>query len=995
MRFRVLGPLHVFRDDVPLPLGGISRRATLGHLLLHANTVVSTGQLLRALWGEEPPPTARKILQNAVSGLRRALGDGISRQGAQVLVTHAPGYVLRADPAAIDLCEFRELSGRGQRALALGQWDEAEGHLRRALELWRGPALADLAAGGYDWPELTALENERFAVLENRMEAALAAGRHLAVLGELEAVVSAEPRRERLSRQLMLALYRAGRQADALEVYRRTRTALVEELGLDPSPELRELERAILDHDPGLASSGGPPRRPSSGRQPVIGRRPGGPPAQDPAAGSDDGPPGRPAPGTAARHGSAPPDGETASQRGPLGPVGSAAGSPGGTAELRRVTALFVRADVVDAGTPPEVAERLLEEVRSLVRDHAAGLGGRPQGCLGPVALCVFGAARTREDDALRAVRAALRIAGHADPEVRLRVAVTSGEVLVAPVSGPPGGSQDAEVTGPLPGTWLDLLFDAVPGTVRICDATRALTAGQVRCQASGTPAGGHDVLVPLPAGDTRRAGPPFAGRERELRQLDWWARQAARDRRPHLVTVLGEAGIGRTRLVREFERLLSAEAGPRCLLGHRAPEPEDPYAPLVDVVRAYAGVAEEDDALRQDRALRAAVTGLTGTGRTSERLAEGLRRLLAPPADAGRRPPPAGDGAGLAAWRRLVEELAVREPLVVVLEDLHRADDTLLRLVGELPETVGDLPLLVVVTARPELADRAAYWTGGRRNATTLTLDPLPREAVDALLGDLLPGPADRRTARTHAALAEQAGGNPLFLTEYARALAAGPQPVLPRRDADARRPDGAVPVPALVHHVVSARIDTLPAAERALLYDASVFGGRFLDREIAALSDPEERHGPARVREPLTALERRGFLRRCRRCPELDAVEYEFAHGIVGEVAYSRLPHAVRAAKHLQAARRLTRRPTRAPAVLAHHCRRAVQHMTAARGPVGDVSAEACALLVRAGRLAHERGATDAARYCLGVARELSPTGEARLLLPLHGPDEEKSPA
>lgn len=1050
MRFRLLGPLHVLRNDTPIPLGGISRRATLGYLLLHTNDVISTGRLLQALWGVEAPPTARKILQNAVSGLRRALAEGLGAEGSQLLVTHAPGYVLRADPAVVDLCEFRELARRGQTALALGRWDEADHQLRRALALWNGPALADLAEGGYDWPELTALQNDRFTVLEDRMEAALAAGHHLGVLSELEAVVSAEPLRERLCRQLMMALYRSGRQAEALGAYRRTRAALVEELGLDPGPELQELERAILDHDPALLPTGGaavrlatspaPPRAPgprtapppkAAAPSPALARRT--------AAGRPETEP--PRPGTTAAAAFAPP------------------AAPVGGEEQKLVTAVFVRAEIPAGTTTPEVVEQVLAQARAVVRNRAVRAGGRGQGELGPLTVCVFGADRAREDDALRAVRTAVELAGHTGAGFRLRVAVASGEALVTGATGDPltsaaadpalvsgtsgqarmagapgeaqvaGGPGEAQVTGgpgeagvagdpgegrvagssgrtPVSGaatagspfgvtgqlfqTGLDMLFEAPPGAVRVCGTTRRLCGDRFGFEVSRTTAGGHDVTMSAPAAPAPRGEPPFVGRDRELEQLAWWAEEVRRSGRPHLVTVLGEPGIGKSRLMAEFRRRLAAGRGPRCLVGtNRALRPEEPYVSLAEPVRAYAGVADADPALSRDRRLRDAVRELVGPGPVAAQLADGLRRLISLPGGEACRPlPSAEDDSMLVAWRRFVAELAAREPLVVVLEDFERVDDALLAFAVELAEAVDDVPLLVVLTGRLELADRPAYRSGGRRNATTVTLEPLPRPAVDALLEEVLPAPRDSRTAELHATLAERSGGNPLFALEFARAVTGdGAEPGAAR----AGTSGGRVPVPPAVHAIVSARLDTLGEAEKALLYDASLFEGSFLDRELAALGDTDER----RVRDGLDALERRGLVRRCRRCPELGAVEYQFVHDLVAETAYARLPHAVRADKHLRAAGWLAREPDRSPALVLHHCRRAVHHATVARRPDGDVSGRVGALLLDAGQRARERGATGAAEYYYRVAQEFSPSGRPRWLLPLRRPHEAKSPA
>lgn len=232
---------------MPVALGGARQRAALGLLLFHANRVVATGELLAALWGDAAPPTARKILQNAVRGLRVVL-DGAEPE----LLTQLPGYLLRVDPTTVDLFEFHRMAEQGRAELTAGSPELAAVTLRDALALWRGPALADLADCGIEWPALTAVRNARLDVMEDYLEAELANGRHQVAIGELEPAVAAEPLRERLCQQLMIALYRSGRQADALNVYARVRAELVERLGLEPSRELRGLQQAILAHDPSL-----------------------------------------------------------------------------------------------------------------------------------------------------------------------------------------------------------------------------------------------------------------------------------------------------------------------------------------------------------------------------------------------------------------------------------------------------------------------------------------------------------------------------------------------------------------------------------------------------------------------------------------------------------------------------------------------------------------------------------------------------------------------
>ncbi|MCC3776525.1 BTAD domain-containing putative transcriptional regulator [Streptomyces sp. UNOB3_S3] len=257
MEFRLLGPLEVLADDVPVVLGGTKQRATLGSLLLQANRVVPTSELLSSLWdGDGAPATARKILQNAVWALRGLLAAGGTRGHTAELVTKAPGYMLKVDPGRVDLFVFRQRVADGRAALAAQAPEAAAVLLREALDLWRGPVLADLVETGVSWPELTAAEKARLDAMEEFFEAELTCGRHHAVLGRLEAMVEGQPHRERSSAQLMLALYRCGRQADALNLYDRVRAALGEGLGLEPGQGLRMLQRAILQHDPSLLTPG-------------------------------------------------------------------------------------------------------------------------------------------------------------------------------------------------------------------------------------------------------------------------------------------------------------------------------------------------------------------------------------------------------------------------------------------------------------------------------------------------------------------------------------------------------------------------------------------------------------------------------------------------------------------------------------------------------------------------------------------------------------------
>jgi DNA-binding SARP family transcriptional activator/DNA-binding beta-propeller fold protein YncE len=244
--FRVLGPVAASRDGAELELGPRKQRAVLAVLLLNENRVVPTERLIDELWGDTPPETARAALQVYVAGLRKALGES----GA-ALTTRSPGYVLAVEDGALDVDRFAALR---ERARAATDARERSALLHEALDLWRDEPLADLDGEPFAAAVRPRLDELRLGALEERIDADLALGRHAELVGELDALVGDNPYRERLRGQQMVALYRSGRQADALAAYRAAREASVEDLGLEPGPELRALERAILDHDPELAA---------------------------------------------------------------------------------------------------------------------------------------------------------------------------------------------------------------------------------------------------------------------------------------------------------------------------------------------------------------------------------------------------------------------------------------------------------------------------------------------------------------------------------------------------------------------------------------------------------------------------------------------------------------------------------------------------------------------------------------------------------------------
>src|SRR4051794_20007351 len=267
MQFGIRGPLEVRADGRSVPLGGGKPRAVLAMLALHANEPVSAERVAVALWGEDAPPSAVKTVQVYVARLRKALDH------PDVLLTTPAGYCLRVRPGELDAERFERLVEDGRDALAAGHAEHAAAELRAALELWRGPPLAELASAPFAPAEIARLEEQHLAALEVRVDADLAVGRHAELIGELQQLTTQHPWRERLHAQLMLALYRSGRQADALEAYRHAREVLVEQLGIEPGAELHDLHEAILAHNrvidapaaptswPGVRALPAPPNR--------------------------------------------------------------------------------------------------------------------------------------------------------------------------------------------------------------------------------------------------------------------------------------------------------------------------------------------------------------------------------------------------------------------------------------------------------------------------------------------------------------------------------------------------------------------------------------------------------------------------------------------------------------------------------------------------------------------------------------------------------------
>ena len=248
VEYRILGPLEVVDEGEPVPLGRLKERLVLAVLLLHANEFVSRERLIDELWGESPPPTARKAVNVYISQLRKVL----TRNGRDPIATADGGYRIGVDADQLDLAHLRRLLAGARERAAAGELEAAAESLREALALWRGPTLSGLLLESHGRDEVAQFDELRLTALMDRIDCDLALGRHEEVLGELHVLVGEHPLQERLRAQLMLGLYRADRQAEALEAYQQARESLVKELGIEPSPALQRLQKGILIHDPAL-----------------------------------------------------------------------------------------------------------------------------------------------------------------------------------------------------------------------------------------------------------------------------------------------------------------------------------------------------------------------------------------------------------------------------------------------------------------------------------------------------------------------------------------------------------------------------------------------------------------------------------------------------------------------------------------------------------------------------------------------------------------------
>jgi len=894
LELAILGPFEVRIDGgAPIALGGLRQKALLAVLVLHANEVVSTDRLIDELWGESVPPTAVHTVQVFVSRLRRALADAGER-----LVTRPPGYLLELGADEVDAARCERLYSAAHAALAADDPVGAVRLLNDAQALWRGPPLADFAYEPFAQAAIARLEELRVGCREALIEAKLELGRHAELVSDLEALVREHPLRERPRGQLMLALYRCGRQAEALEAFQQARRLLVEELAVEPSQALRELEQLILRQDPSLQA-----------------------PEADTAVAED----------------------SPIYQEGPAGQEKEAVDTEEWAEPIVRTTATVLVGRIGPSGQPDlEMARQSIARARERAGHVVARHGGAFVGALGGELVWVFGVPVVREDDALRALRAAAELhtellaSTEADPSrLTVRLGVASGEV----VAEAPG-----DVFGEPLNRGMSLTQAADDGETLLADETRRLASTAVRVEPTHDPTAWRlvelvsDTPVPL------ELGSPMVGRDEELASAVATFRRAVQLGEAHLLTVSGDAGIGKSRFAKELADCLISDA--TVLTGRCLSYGEGiAYWPLREALTRVAGGESRE-------AIHHLLEGAEDADIVADTIATTLG--LAPAESVAEQVP--------WAFRRLLEVLAARRPVLLVIEDAHWADPALLDLVDYVIDWLR-APTLLLCLARPELFDARPGWGGGRARITSLLLGSLADDDALQLLRHYLGGQqlSDVEQAR----ILETAEGNPLFVEQLLQMHAEDPWW------------DRARQIPATIQSLLAARLDRLGPGERAFIERAAVIGREFWPSAVVDLLPEGARESAG---HHLRALVHRGLIQPTRSILSGEE-QLHFHHILIRDVAYRITPMWARADLHERFAEWLRQRDEPYDEFIGYHlgqafrCRRELGQTDA---PVIALAVMAAESLSAAGRTALSRGDTNAAVSLLRSSADLLEAGD-----------------
>ena len=637
--------------------------------------------------------------------------------------------------------------------------------------------------------------------------------------------------------------------------------------------------------------------------------------------------------------------------------------------ERKVVTVLFAdlvgftaRAERLD----PEEVRALLAPYHDRLRTQLERFGGTVEKFIGDAVMAVFGAPVAHEDDPERAVRAALAIRDSVAEDaagLQMRVGVNTGEALVALDARASEG--EAMAAGDVVNTAARIQAGAPVNAILVGEQTFRATAHAIDYR-EGEPVVAKGKSEPIAVWEalqaharfgidvTQRPVAPLLGRKRELELLASTLARVREERSSQLVTLVGVPGIGKSRLVYELSQ--DAERGEDLITwrqGRSLPYGEGlTFWGLGEIVKAEAGILESDSAPEAAEKLERTVADLVQDEEEMQWLDAHLRALVG----IGGHEASAGRGDPVVAWRRFVEVLADRRPLVLVFEDLHWADDALLDFVDGLVDRLTDVPLLVLATARPEFLERRPAWGGGKPNAVTLSLPPLSDEASARLVSTLLDRPL-LEAERQHALLVK-IGGNPLYAEQYARAF-------VERGDL--------VDLPETVQGIIAARLDGLSHEEKRVLQDAAVVGKVFWLAAVEAIA------GLARseLDEILHRLERKQFVQRARRSAVSGEAEFAFRHVLLRDVAYGQIPRSARAERHQRAAAWLESlgRAEGHAEMLADHYLNALEYARAAGGADTDLADRAQVALRDAGDRAAALAGYAAAVGFYKAALELLP--------------------
>ena len=669
--------------------------------------------------------------------------------------------------------------------------------------------------------------------------------------------------------------------------------------------------------------------------------------------------------------------------------VSDAAAAP--VAERRLVSVLF--ADLVGFTTisesrDAEIVRELLSRYFEMASDIIGRYGGSIEKFIGDAVMAVWGAPTAHEDDAERAVRSALdlveavrRLGQEVDADLMLRVGVLTGEAAVTL-----GASNQGMVAGDLVNTASRLQSIAPPGAVLVGEATFRAASGAIAFEPAGeqllkgkqSPVPAYRALRVVAkrggAGRSEQLEAPFVGRAPELRMLKDFHAATAAERRPRLVSIMGQGGIGKTRLIWEFQKYIDGVT--ELVYWHQGRSPAYgegiTFWALAEMVRSRAGIVDVDEPATARSKLAATLEEWVVDDAERRWLEPRLLQLLGLESAEGERP----DRESLfAAWRVFFERIAERGVVVLVFEDLQWADGGLLDFIDHLMEWSRDRPLYLISLARPELLDRRPDWGAGRRNFTSLLLEPLGEADMRDLLAGLVPGLPEVVVAR----VLDRAEGIPLYAVETVRMLLAEGKL---ERDKDVYRPVGdlsELSVPPSLHALIAARLDALEPADRSLLQAASVIGKTFGIEALTAVSGADANEVAGR----LASLARRELLSReiDPRSPEQG--QYGFVQGLIREVAYGTLARRDRRKLHIAAARYfVTLEDEGIAGALAEHYLAAYRAQS--EGPEGEaVAAQARVALRAAAERARSLGSFVQAVHYLEQALEVTTDPEEEFTL------------